>query len=195
MTARPRDIGTAAETAVVRHLTAHGFPHAERRSLKGNLDQGDVTGTLGICWEIKGGKAAKTASDGQITKWLDETETERCNAGADVGILVVARAGVGAGNAGRWWAIMPLGTLHGLMQAELLDQEAVEWVTSEGPAVRLHLFEAVDLLRAAGYGDPLPQVKAPVHNHGAEDGPGLGCQELRQPDGSLRGTCMTGVPA
>lgn len=29
-----------------------------------------------------------------------------------------------------------------------------------------------------------------VHNHGPEDGPGLACNELRQPDGSLRGACL-----
>ena len=35
MSRRPRDIGTAAETAVVRHLQANGFPLAERRALHG----------------------------------------------------------------------------------------------------------------------------------------------------------------
>ena len=35
MSRRPRDIGTAAETAVVRHLQTSGFPLAERRALHG----------------------------------------------------------------------------------------------------------------------------------------------------------------
>lgn len=29
-----------------------------------------------------------------------------------------------------------------------------------------------------------------VHNHGAEEGAGLACNELRQPDGSLKGQCL-----
>jgi hypothetical protein len=29
-----------------------------------------------------------------------------------------------------------------------------------------------------------------VHNHGAEEGAGLACNELRLPDGSLRGACL-----
>jgi hypothetical protein len=29
-----------------------------------------------------------------------------------------------------------------------------------------------------------------VHNHGAEEGRGLACNESRLPDGSLRGACM-----
>lgn len=30
-----------------------------------------------------------------------------------------------------------------------------------------------------------------VHNHGTEDGPGLSCPEIRLPDGSLQGACMS----
>lgn len=113
MVNKPRNIGTAAETAVVRYLVANGFPHAERRSLKGNLDQGDITGTPGICWEVKGGAAAKNASDGQVQAWLEETERERVNAGATIGILVLQRKGIGAINAGRWWAIERCGFRSG----------------------------------------------------------------------------------
>lgn len=105
MTARPKDIGTAAETAVVKALRQHGFPQAERRALAGAYDLGDITGTPGIVWEVKGGNAAKTASDGQVEAWLDETERERVNADAAFGVLVLQRAGIGAANADRWWAV------------------------------------------------------------------------------------------
>lgn len=109
MTARPKDIGTAGETAVVRALRELGFPYAERRALAGARDLGDITGTPGIVWEVKAGNAAKTASDGQVAKWLDETERERINAGAQYGVLVLARSGIGAANASRWWAIVRFG--------------------------------------------------------------------------------------
>jgi len=148
---RPRDIGTAAETAVVRFLAANGFPHAERRSLRGALDAGDITGTPGVCWEVKGGEAARTASDLLIVKWLGELAAEIVNAAAAVGVLVVQRAGVGPANAGRWWAYMPAWQL-----AELVSGD---WVKPyrrgqrEFP-VRLLLADAVSLLRAAGYGNP-----------------------------------------
>lgn len=33
-----------------------------------------------------------------------------------------------------------------------------------------------------------------VHNHGAEDGPGLGCREIRLADGTLRGACIESDP-
>ncbi|MEV1331150.1 hypothetical protein AB0J20_16410 [Micromonospora costi] len=147
MKTRPRDIGTRSETAVVRYLQANGFPHAERRSLRGALDAGDITGTPGVAWEVKGGDAARTASDLVIEKWMAELTRERENAKADVGILVVQRAGVGPGNAGRWWAYMTAFQLTDLMGV------VTEACRPNFP-VRMLLADAVTLLRAAGYGQP-----------------------------------------
>jgi hypothetical protein len=148
---RPRDIGTVAETAVVRYLQANGWPHAERRALRGTYDCGDVTGCPGLMFEVKAGQAAKTASDGQVDSWLAETETERRNAKADIGILVLARAGIGAHNCGRWWAVVPLGQVAHIGGIELPPMP-----------VRMHLQSVVRLLRAAGYGDPLPDNVVPL---------------------------------
>lgn len=144
---RPRDIGTAAETAVVRHLHANGFPHAERRSLRGALDAGDITGTPGICWEVKGGDAARTASDLTISRWMQELAVEISHADADVGLLVIQRAGVGPANAGRWWAYMPA-----FQVADLTAPEPLPATRVYGFPVRMLLADAVTLLRAAGYG-------------------------------------------
>lgn len=155
MVNKPKNIGTAAETAVVRYLRANGFPQAERRALTGSLDQGDVTGIPGVVIEVKGGQAAKTASDGQVAEWLTETETERRNAGADIGVLVLARSGIGPANAGRWWAVLPS-----------CDVPLVLGATSSGAhrnfgaAVRMHLGFVALMLRHRGYGDPTDQEKA-----------------------------------
>ncbi|MEO3929261.1 hypothetical protein ABGB07_36230 [Micromonosporaceae bacterium B7E4] len=148
---RPRDIGTAAETAVVRYLHTAGFPHAERRTLRGNLDAGDITGTPGICWEVKGGQAARTASDLDVTRWMAELATEVRNARATVGLLVVQRAGVGSANAGRWWAYMPAFQL-----ADLIEKPMTVEAERHAFPVRMLLADAVSLLRAAGYGSATP---------------------------------------
>ncbi len=90
MTNKPKAIGTAAETAVVRYLQANGFPHAERRALRGELDAGDITGCPGICIEVKGGEAARSASDGDVAAWMKEVRAETLNADAEIGFSPVA---------------------------------------------------------------------------------------------------------
>lgn len=144
---RPRDIGTTAETAVVRYLRTHGWPYAERRALAGAADLGDITGTPGICWEIKAGKTAEKASDGLIRDWLDETETERRHAGADIGVLVTKRAGYGPDRAASWWAHLDLMSLYAIASARAPLSPVVI-----GQPLRLHLSTLVPLLHAAGYG-------------------------------------------
>ena len=134
-------IGTGTETAVVKVLR-NWWPHAERRRLRGAKDWGDITGTdPRIVWEVKGGAAAKAASDAQIETWLEETEDERRNAGADVGVLVVPRKGIGPANADRWWAILPTAVL-----SQHFDTRRFMVGT-----VRLHLGEACELLKGWGY--------------------------------------------
>lgn len=150
---RSKNIGTRAETAVVRYLRRAGWPHAERRALRGRQDAGDITGTPGICWEVKARK--RPVSDADVAAWLAETETEAAAAGAEIGVLVVRRPGVGEAHAGRWWAYMRLGTAAILHVA--LVNPAPETRTG-GPPVRMLLGDAVRLLRAAGYGEPLPEA-------------------------------------
>jgi hypothetical protein len=148
---RPKDIGTAGETAVVKYLVPNGWPSAERRSLNGSTDKGDVTGTPGIVWEVKSGKAAERASDNQVLAWLDETEVEREHANAAIGILVTKRPGVGAANVGRWWAIVTYQTLTVILGRGL---------HSPGQAsrpLRMHLQDMVRLLRENGWGDQIDE--------------------------------------
>jgi hypothetical protein len=81
--------GTSFETLVVRFLRDNGFQHAERRVLHGTADKGDITGCPGLVWECKNHKTLR------LGEWMRETETERVNADADFGVLVVKRFGVG----------------------------------------------------------------------------------------------------
>lgn len=139
MVNRPKQIGTDAERAVAKYLVANGFPHAERRALKGRYDCGDVTGIPGVVVEVKGGATAKLAAPGLVVQWLEQTRTEVTNAKADVGVLVLQRRGYGLDRAGYWWAIVPA--------AELTTKiDGVVWVT---------LGQVTQLLRHNGYGDPL----------------------------------------
>ena len=148
---RSKDIGTRAETAVVRYLQAYGWPNAERRALRGREDAGDITGTPGVAWEVKVRK--RPISDADITAWLVETEAERIAAGAEVGVLVVGRPGVGEGHADRWWAYMRLDSLLPGNDTVLYGRPLLA-----AAPVRLLLCDAAAVLRAAGFGEPLQAV-------------------------------------
>lgn len=144
---RPKDKGTDAERAVVRYLQANGFPQAERRASNGNADRGDITGIPGICWEVK--YRDKMPGDGQINLWLIETEVERRHAEADIGILVVRRPYAAIAD---WWAVLPFWAFALLAEGLAFPDHGAHW-----PA-RMLLHDLVGLLRAAGYGDPLPEA-------------------------------------
>ena len=157
MTNRPKQIGTAAETAVVRTARRLGFPHADRLTLTGNKDRGDVGLCPGVIVEVKGGEQARSASDHMIEKWLRETETERTNARAVHAFLVVQRRGVGAGNAHRWWAYWRLGWLAG----------GIVGSPAYNAPIRMQLGDALIAMRTAGYGTPLESTTHPAPIEGA----------------------------
>lgn len=151
MVNKPKAIGTAAETAVVRAARTRGFPLAERLALAGAQDLGDVRLTAFVHLEVKGGHAAETASDAQIEAWMLETERELAHAGASAGALITKRPSVGPANADRWWA-------H--VRASWVAQwrcYPIQPVLPDQPdhTVRLTLGSLLVQLRAAGYGDPL----------------------------------------
>jgi hypothetical protein len=145
MTNRPKAIGTAGETAVVRYAREHGFPLADRLTLSGRYDRGDVQLTVGLVAEIKAGKAAQRASYNQVLAWLEETKTERVNARADVAVLIVQRQGYGVGRVGMWsmWTVDPL-----------------PW-----PCVACRTLEdGLRMLRHAGWGTALDTTSFTTHN-------------------------------
>lgn len=150
MVNKPKNIGTAAETAVVRAARTRGFPGADRLTLTGVLDRGDVGLAPGVIVEVKGGQAARAASDALIVKWLAETERERVNAGADVALLVTQRPGIGAPNAHRWACHMWAGTF-----LQLVAATAAVTVPDPHAPIRMTFDSALALLRARGYGQPI----------------------------------------
>ena len=79
--------GTFWESAIVAYLQAAGWVHAERRTLSGAHDRGDVAGLPGVVIE------AKNAAKVELAGWLDEAEREAANAGAAVGVVWFKRRG------------------------------------------------------------------------------------------------------
>lgn len=104
---KQRAKGTQAETAVVRYLQDHGFPHAERRALHGINDMGDITGCGPVVFEVKNCKQFDLAG------WLKELEAEMVNAKAETGAVIAKRRG--KADAAGWYAIMPFSDLVQLL--------------------------------------------------------------------------------
>ena len=132
-------IGTRGETAVVRALRDLGFPGAERRALAGALDLGDINVCPGVIAEVKWGKAARTASLGDMAWWWRETDRERHNSRAVIGLLIVQRNGYGEARADKSRCWFDIGTVWGR------DHRVVE----------APLDEVTEILRNEGWGDPL----------------------------------------
>ena len=97
---KSKDKGTKTERALANALKQLGWPEADRKVLEGRFDKGDITNTPGLCFE------AKDAVVWDGPEWMRETETERVNAGADYGILVIKAPGVGYQNAHKWCTVM-----------------------------------------------------------------------------------------
>lgn len=118
MVNKPKQKGTAAESAVVSFLRTQGFPYAERLALQGGKDRGDVTGIPGIVIEVK---AEQTYV---LSSWLAECRVEVENARAEYGFVAAKPRMVGAMNTRSWYAIMNLGPFERLWrQALRFDQE------------------------------------------------------------------------
>ena len=111
--------GTLAETALVKYLHALGVDDAKRQPLSGNKDIGDVLSHNGsVVWEVKnysGPASVGQPSQGQLYKWIEQTEVERDNAGVPMGALVVKRKGTT--DVGEWFAYMDHWTLSELLES------------------------------------------------------------------------------
>ena len=105
---RSKDLGSQWERDVARYFNENGYPHVERRYGAGNTkDKGDLNGFAHtIVIECKAVKSITLASI------CDETEVERQNGSADIGLAVIKRRGKGAAHA---YAVIPLSQMVKLL--------------------------------------------------------------------------------
>lgn len=87
MTSRNKAKGSAWEHAIVEHLRNAGWPYAERRIAGAAKDRGDIAGVVGVVIE------AKNTASRNLAGWIEETELERVNDGAWLGVVWHKRTG------------------------------------------------------------------------------------------------------
>lgn len=129
MVNKPKNKGTAAETAVVNFAKTHGFPDATRKVQKGSKDEGDVDLCAHVILEVKADQSL------DYPRFLRETSTERMNSGAAMAACVVKPPGVAQGRMPLWWMLLDAGTYDALeflagtqnfMASFLVQSEAVD---------------------------------------------------------------------
>lgn len=106
--------GTAAETAVVKYARENGFPLADRLTLTGRYDRGDIGLCPGVIVEVK---HHATYSRTDIEEWQRETFREQMNANASIGILVIRPPQQAKPQNWVAWRLSPQGWWH----AQYLD--------------------------------------------------------------------------
>ena len=87
MTSRNKAKGSAWERAIVEHLRTVGWPYAERRIAGSAKDRGDIAGVVGVVIE------AKNTAYRNLAGWIEETELERVNDNAWLGVVWHKRTG------------------------------------------------------------------------------------------------------
>lgn len=142
MANRPKDIGTKAETAVLKQILPY-FPTAERLSLKGVADEGDIGHCGDFIFEVKGGKQTHLIGDQKLAQWMGEAIIEATNRQIGYGVLVVQRKGFGYPRARRWWVYLPGGDLAEIMGGH--------WLPPGFVPVRMELGDFLELLADQGY--------------------------------------------
>lgn len=129
MVNKPKKIGTAAETLVVKYAKVHGFPNAVRKVQKGSKDEGDIDLCPQVIVEVKADRGL------DYPRFLRETHAEKANAGVAVGTCVIKPPGVAEGRMNLWWMLLDAGTYDALeflagnnnfMASFLVQSEAVD---------------------------------------------------------------------
>lgn len=132
--ARPKDVGTAFETACARWLSERLGQRVERRALHGTKDEGDLgwlrssTGLDGIV-ECKAGRQAEAAAPANVAEWRRQTDAERENARAGFALLVLKTKGVGAKSIGRTRCDLTVADLCRLVGIAPSAKSEAVWVT------------------------------------------------------------------
>jgi hypothetical protein len=150
---RPKDKGTAAETAIVRWAAKHRFHNAERLALSGQGDKGDVRLCLGVMIQVKDGYTDKIkSSDGtslrdrkeptdyKVGEWLKAAEAQAKRGKYDIWLLVHKRYGNADPDMWRWF-------VDGQILAKLLNIPPGGYTI---PYVQLQGYMIPLLLRNAG---------------------------------------------
>lgn len=132
MVNRSKARGTQAESSVVLYFRKRGWPFAERRTLPGAYDKGDLAGVHGIAGAaVLEVKSCKTID---VPGWLREAAAEQTNAGATVSAVISKPRGIGHDRVGEWHAFLTVRQLCDLLAQAGYRGTAVPTDAEDGAA-------------------------------------------------------------
>lgn len=154
-----RDKGARYERAWAKCLRENGFGGAERGRDNGfrsgdraGTDRYDTQGVIGVLFDVKAGY--DTASPQRELEWLTKVDSD-ARATGSIGVLVRNRRG--QADPTSWWAHLTAMTFFDLYATGADIDRGLSLPLPLG-AVRIRAGDLILLLRAAGYGDPLPDL-------------------------------------
>lgn len=111
--------GSRFESQVAAYLAEHVDDRIERRTRGGSKDRGDIAGLRHLGQKIV--VECKNTSRINLGAWATETEIQRGNDDAGVGVIVHKRHG--KGSAGEQWVTMTLADLVALLTGQPKELE------------------------------------------------------------------------
>lgn len=97
------------EIPVEQNFIARGFHRVYRLGKQGRVDKGDLGGIDGVCIEIKNWGTY------HFGPWMNELATEKANAVAKIGALIVKPRGIGKTRVDQWWVMMTVADFQRLL--------------------------------------------------------------------------------
>lgn len=110
MANRMKSMGTSHETAIKEWLRKNGWPYAERKTLAGAADEGDIRLSERVPFVIEAKTAKSTTDRAAIGSFVKELEAEVVNSGSESGAVILKKRGTT--DVGQYYAIMPVHMLN-----------------------------------------------------------------------------------
>lgn len=109
-----KSLGTSHETAIKNWLRENGWPYADRRTLAGASDEGDLRLSERVPFTIEAKTAKSTTDKASLGAFMKELVAEVENSNSESGAVILKKRGTT--DVGEYYAIMPVWMLNIILQ-------------------------------------------------------------------------------
>lgn len=109
-----KSLGTSHETAIKNWLRQNGWPYADRRTLSGANDEGDLRLSERVPFTIEAKTSKATTDKASLGAFMKELVAEVENSNSESGAVILKKRGTT--DVGEYYAILPVWMLNVLLQ-------------------------------------------------------------------------------